>query len=60
MQVLAQEQQAYRADGISCAPVIFQDNQPTVDLIEMSPAGTSVVPLNSNAMACMSEFNSYT
>lgn len=37
--VLAQEQQAYRADGIRCAPVSFQDNQPTVDLIEQAPNG---------------------
>jgi myosin heavy subunit len=37
--VLAQEQQAYAADGIKCAPVVFTDNQPTVDLISANPLG---------------------
>ena len=37
--VLAHEQEAYRADGVHCAEVTFEDNQPTVDLIEQSPTG---------------------
>jgi myosin-5 len=37
--VLAHEQEAYRTDGVHCSDVTFDDNQPTVELIEQSPLG---------------------